>query len=226
MNEIIKSNKEEPGIDFEDLFETDIVKEFKFEELESELRVVMEELNRQHLLNLYFYKRYDELLKLIGDRHTVLSSSLRKEYDFKISYQPSEKTTTLKTKHVLPTLKKVMPNKVYREYRTHFIKLIAPGLTKIQQEFGIHYEKAMVIFFYVSNTKEIDVDNRFQSFVFDAIRNARLIQNDNLTHLSTLSYGQYSDKPESTTITIIEERTFAEWVASQSNFFCRNNVSS
>ncbi|MEQ2529105.1 hypothetical protein WMO40_20735 [Bacillaceae bacterium CLA-AA-H227] len=139
------------------------------------------------------YSEYEDMLKRIGHMQIELSSELENQI------------LKIRLDYLLPIYHKTKNIKIpyYRALQEVYENPIIQKIYREQYRIPnfLNEEKVFVLIVqYFSNNKITDLDNRFHSFIFNALRSCRIISEDSWSKLSYMEDGRKTDEKPHTEI--------------------------
>ncbi|RSL29689.1 hypothetical protein D7Z54_29855 [Salibacterium salarium] len=177
--------------------------------LETELVYINDHLTSNTRMHVYLLQRFEKLLRLLerDDEayETKIENTKLDEPKFQCDTGRESYYFWMEMNHLLPKMKKTFQLKEYQELRDFYIPRIIASLREVRPSSPLN-KTLIVIKQNIENQRLFDIDNRFRSFVLDALVGAKIIKNDDIDNVIILEKSIRKKNAPSTEVYVVPEK--------------------
>lgn len=177
-------------------------------ELEEEIQFILSQLTNNQVFHIHLLKRLERILSILQ-----ISEEKVIEKAKEMNIQPpmfccdaswKEDIFHIEMNHQLPKMKKVVEIKEYQILRDYYVPRMMESFVK--EKPNIPLERCLIfIEHYVGDHRLFDYDNRFRSFVLDALERSKIIKNDSGDNIMLLEKMHRMKDVEKTYVRVIPQ---------------------
>lgn len=190
------------------------------EEIERDIAFILNQLSNNHIFHIHMLKRLENLLSLLHiPKKDVIQTAKEKHLEPPIFFCNAyweEEIFHIEMNHQLAKMKKVVQIKEYQTLRDYYVPRMMEAFVK--EKPNVPLERSLLfIEHYVGDYRLFDIDNRFRSFVMDALERSKVIKNDSGDHVMILEKMHRNKGEEGTYIRVVPQHKIGQ-------FICKNII--